>query len=215
MCALRQIKSGHNQDVARAYMSLSGSGPLSIPAASHPHRAVEGPQKDRHVMLPGEVLELLRQLWKARPTAHDAGVALGRRWLFPGRSGHQPLTRVSSAGCSRRPHSRGAAQDDLGAFASAQLRDPSARARNRHSRHSGVARTRQARDDGPLQSRGDRNDCQDRAPARWPERRWRARLRHRGAEPTKGRSSVAQRQHGRRQNGGYPNCRAGWVSHTS
>src|ERR1700751_752308 len=31
--------------------------------------------KDRHVMLPAEVLGLLRQWWKARPTAYDAGLA--------------------------------------------------------------------------------------------------------------------------------------------
>ena len=48
--------------------------------------------KDRHVMLPLEVLELLRQWWKERPTGHDAGVAPEHRWLFPGRSDHQPLT---------------------------------------------------------------------------------------------------------------------------
>jgi len=47
-------------------------------------------RKDRHVMLPPEVLDLLRQWWKARPTAHDAGVAPEQRWLFPGR--HRPLT---------------------------------------------------------------------------------------------------------------------------
>ena len=49
-------------------------------------------RKDRHVMLPAEVLELLRQWWKVRPTAYDAGVASEQRWLFPGRSAHQPLT---------------------------------------------------------------------------------------------------------------------------
>ena len=49
-------------------------------------------RKDRHVMLPPEVLKLLRQWWKARPTAHDAGVTPQQRWLFPGRSQHQPLT---------------------------------------------------------------------------------------------------------------------------
>jgi hypothetical protein len=31
--------------------------------------------KDRHVMLPAEVLDLLRQWWKTRPTAYDAGLA--------------------------------------------------------------------------------------------------------------------------------------------
>jgi len=49
-------------------------------------------RKDRHVMLPAEVLDLLRQWWKARPTKEDAGVAPEQRWLFPGRSDHQPLT---------------------------------------------------------------------------------------------------------------------------
>jgi integrase/recombinase XerD len=43
-------------------------------------------RKDRHVMLPAEVLDLLRQWWKVRPSGHDAGVAGEQRWLFPGRS---------------------------------------------------------------------------------------------------------------------------------
>jgi len=50
-------------------------------------------RKDRHVMLPPEVLDLLRQWWKARPTKRDAGVAPDQRWLFPGRPDHrQPVT---------------------------------------------------------------------------------------------------------------------------
>src|SRR5260370_19226261 len=49
-------------------------------------------QKDRHVMLPAEDLKLLRQWWKARPTAYDASLAPEQSWLFPGRSNHQPLT---------------------------------------------------------------------------------------------------------------------------
>jgi site-specific recombinase XerD len=50
-------------------------------------------RKDRHVMLPAEVLKLLRQWWKARPPAYDdGGVAPEHRWLFPGRSQHHPLT---------------------------------------------------------------------------------------------------------------------------
>ncbi len=48
-------------------------------------------RKDRHVMLPAEVLDLLRQWWKARPTKQDAAVAPEQRWLFPGRS-ERPLT---------------------------------------------------------------------------------------------------------------------------
>ena len=49
-------------------------------------------RKDRHVMLPAEVLELLRQWWKARPTEQDVGIAPEQRWLFPGRDEHRPLT---------------------------------------------------------------------------------------------------------------------------
>jgi site-specific recombinase XerD len=49
-------------------------------------------RKDRHVMLPSEVLKLLRQWWKERPTAHDAGVTPEHRWLFPGRRQHRPMT---------------------------------------------------------------------------------------------------------------------------
>jgi integrase/recombinase XerD len=48
-------------------------------------------RKDRHVMLPAEVLELLRQWWKARPTSSKNGVAPEHQWLFPGRR-DQPLT---------------------------------------------------------------------------------------------------------------------------
>jgi len=49
-------------------------------------------RKDRHVMLPAEVLALLRQWWKVRPSGHDAGVAPEQRWLFPGGSERLPLT---------------------------------------------------------------------------------------------------------------------------
>jgi site-specific recombinase XerD len=43
-------------------------------------------------MLPVEVVDLLRQWWKARPSKRDAGVAPEQRWLFPGRTDHQPVT---------------------------------------------------------------------------------------------------------------------------
>ena len=49
-------------------------------------------RKDRNVMLPAEVRDLLRQWWKVRPNGHDAGVAPEQRWLFPGRSARLPLT---------------------------------------------------------------------------------------------------------------------------
>jgi integrase len=40
-------------------------------------------RKDRHVMLPAEVLKLLRQWWKVRPTAYNNGVADEHRWQGP------------------------------------------------------------------------------------------------------------------------------------
>ncbi len=49
-------------------------------------------RKDRYVMLPAEVLKLLRQWWKERPTASNNGVSPEHRWLFPGRSQYQPMT---------------------------------------------------------------------------------------------------------------------------
>ena len=49
-------------------------------------------RKDRHVMLPADVLDLLRQWWPERPTCHDEGVSAAERWLFPGRSPYRPLT---------------------------------------------------------------------------------------------------------------------------
>ncbi len=50
-------------------------------------------RKDRHVMLSPEVLALLRQWWKVRPTRYDSGVPPQERWLFPGhRRGKLHLT---------------------------------------------------------------------------------------------------------------------------
>jgi integrase/recombinase XerD len=49
-------------------------------------------RKDRHVMLPPEVLALLRRWWTIRPTRDDEGVPPLERWLFPGRVPGKPLT---------------------------------------------------------------------------------------------------------------------------
>lgn len=49
-------------------------------------------RKDRNVMLPADILGLLRQWWKERPTRQDAGVPLADRWLFPSRVGRRYLT---------------------------------------------------------------------------------------------------------------------------
>ncbi len=49
-------------------------------------------RKDRHVMLSPEMLALLREWWKARPTRWDAGVPPEERLLFPGRRPGKPMT---------------------------------------------------------------------------------------------------------------------------
>jgi site-specific recombinase XerD len=49
-------------------------------------------RKDRNVMLPADILVLLRAWWKERPARQDAGVALADRWLFPSRVGRHCLT---------------------------------------------------------------------------------------------------------------------------
>ena len=50
-------------------------------------------RKDRNVMLSDEMLRLLRQWWKARPSRYDAGIPLQERWLFPSRkSAGRPIT---------------------------------------------------------------------------------------------------------------------------
>jgi site-specific recombinase XerD len=50
-------------------------------------------RKDRNVMLSPEMLALLRQWWKARPSRYDAGTPVQERWLFPSRkAAGKPLT---------------------------------------------------------------------------------------------------------------------------
>src|SRR5204863_4667120 len=49
-------------------------------------------RKDRNVMLSPEMLDLLRQWWKIRPSRYDAGIPLQERWLFPGIRAGKPMT---------------------------------------------------------------------------------------------------------------------------
>ena len=49
-------------------------------------------RKDRHVMLPPELLVSLRQWWRVRPTRFDADAPVRERWLFPGRRKGEHLT---------------------------------------------------------------------------------------------------------------------------
>src|SRR4249919_1783386 len=134
-------------------------------ADDHSHRAVErpqGPARDAAGGSPRSVAamvegaaERIQQRRRAR-----APLAVSR----PQSTSADDDASVRSTVQGGR-QSRGAAQDDLAAFASPQFCDPSARAWRGPPRDSSVARTFQARDDSPLQSRGDRTDCQDREPS--------------------------------------------------
>ena len=125
-------------------------------------------RKDRNVMLPPEILDLLRQWWKARPKRRDAGVPPQQRWLFPGRHGASDDAPVRPA-VQGRGEGRGAAQDGLASFAASFLRDPSARGRQGYPADLGFARTREVGHDGPLHPRGDGTHRQSREPARAPD----------------------------------------------
>jgi len=64
-----------------------------IDAAQGIIRIVQGKgRKDRNVMLPQDLLALLRQWWQVRPEGHDKGVPMEQRWLFPGGTPGRPLT---------------------------------------------------------------------------------------------------------------------------
>ena len=49
-------------------------------------------RKDRNVMLSPEMLGLLRQWWKARPSRYDAATPVAERWLFPSNRRGRPMT---------------------------------------------------------------------------------------------------------------------------
>jgi site-specific recombinase XerD len=68
--------------------------------------------KDRNVMLPAEVLDLLRAWWRERPSCKDADRPTNERWLFPSRVGRGHITArqftriladaVAAAGITKR-----------------------------------------------------------------------------------------------------------------
>jgi len=68
--------------------------------------------KDRNVMLPAEVLDLLRAWWRERPSRKDANRPTNERWLFPSRVGRGHITArqftriladaVAAAGITKR-----------------------------------------------------------------------------------------------------------------
>jgi Phage integrase, N-terminal SAM-like domain len=137
-------------------------------ADDHPRRAVEGPQgpaRDAAARGPRPVAAMVEGAPEMVRHRRCAGTALAvSRPQSSSAADHAPVRTA----VQRSRESRRAAQDALSSFASPFLRDPSAGARQGHTPDSGVARTRQARDDGSLYPRSDRNDLQDRKHARGP-----------------------------------------------
>jgi integrase/recombinase XerD len=67
-------------------------------------------RKDRNVMLSPEMLALLRQWWKVRPSRYDGETPVQERWLFPGSKGRRarqgmarPCSAVNLLGRGHRP----------------------------------------------------------------------------------------------------------------
>ena len=124
-------------------------------------------RKDRNVMLSPEVLGLLRQWWKVRPTRYDAGVpagaALAVPWPRAGQANDDPPAEPPvppDSRCGRDQEGGDAAR------AAPQLCNSPPGARHRHPPHPGAARPRQARHDGALHARCHRHDRQRQEPAR-------------------------------------------------
>jgi site-specific recombinase XerD len=61
-------------------------------------------RKDRNVMLSPEMLGLLRQWWKVRPSRYDAGTPMQERWLFPGSKGRRAGKPITTRHLSRLFH---------------------------------------------------------------------------------------------------------------
>jgi integrase/recombinase XerD len=76
-------------------------------------------RKDRLVMLSPDMLDLLREWWKARPKGRDAGIPVQERLLFPSFTPGRPMTTRNLARQYQRPvRAAGIAAeiDALGAF---------------------------------------------------------------------------------------------------
>ena len=112
-------------------------------------------QRDRYVMLSPQLLELLREWWRAaRPQA----------WLFPGQNPINPMSAAAQPRRARRQEPGGNLQARVDAHVAAQLRDASARTGRRYSRNPGVARARQAGDDRTLYPRRRQHDPRRQKP---------------------------------------------------
>jgi integrase/recombinase XerD len=88
--------------------------------------------KDRNVMLSPQMLDLLRQWWRARPPREDAGTPVGERWLFPGRMRGTDARHANDHPPTEPPvpRDRRGGRDQEGcdaAYLAPQLRHPPAR----------------------------------------------------------------------------------------
>ncbi|MGO9999450.1 MAG: tyrosine-type recombinase/integrase [Acetobacteraceae bacterium] len=64
-----------------------------IDSAQYIIRVVQGKgRKDRNVMLPPDVLALLREWWRERSALDDAGMPPAERWIFPSHGRRKPIT---------------------------------------------------------------------------------------------------------------------------
>ena len=64
-----------------------------IDSAQNIIRVVQGKgRKDRNVMLPPDVLALLREWWRERSALDDAGMPPAERWIFPSHGRRKPIT---------------------------------------------------------------------------------------------------------------------------
>jgi integrase/recombinase XerD len=64
-----------------------------IDSAQNIIRVVQGKgRKDRNVMLPPDVLALLREWWRERSALGDAGMPPAERWIFPSHGRRKPIT---------------------------------------------------------------------------------------------------------------------------
>ena len=61
-------------------------------------------RKDRNVMLSPEMLDLLRQWWKARPSRYDGQTPVQERWLFPGAKGRRTGKPITTRHLNRLFH---------------------------------------------------------------------------------------------------------------